>query len=205
MDSATIEAFLPLSRRIAADIWKHHGRALELDDLKGEASLILVKAANSYDPSRGRLSAHIAARVQFDLTDYIRSANPLTRNHQESIKRGESRRIKHIPLTFEKDGRETLRSMLSKDDGAIEASLAAEDLERLLRSVKFTLLQGKVFVRIRAGKASVEIAKELGLRSGHVRQLRQAVIEKLRNATANPAPIFLGIKKSTLRTRSLPA
>lgn len=184
-----IERFLPLAKKIAWEVWQR-GRSLDLADLEGQAGLILVKAMDSHDPSRGELAPHVAFRLRHDLLDYVRVLSPLTRNHHTAIKAGKAVPVAHISLSLSPDDAEERALSPMANEIPVAEVLASDQIDSLRRSVKFTLQELKVFRRMRAGKDFPQIVREMRVSEGRISQLCRAVVEKLRAAEANPLPRY---------------
>lgn len=67
-----VSEFLPLAHSIAYSVWVRGGSIEDLDELKGQVGLILIKAARGFDPLRGTLRKYLSYRVRQDLLDFIR-------------------------------------------------------------------------------------------------------------------------------------
>lgn len=161
-----VSEYLPLAHTIAYAVWRGGGSSEDLDDLKGQAGLIMVKAARSFDPARGTLKKHLTYRVRYDLLDYIRK-----------------RRTK-IPPTVEQLN--ALHDIVAKKpDTAMAKILADEQLADALRGVGFTYKQRAVFNRVRRGQSQVEISKGLKLTEGRVSQLWKRAIIKVQKHLKN--------------------
>lgn len=164
--SIDVTEYLPLAKQIAYSIWSRGGRSHDLDDLQGQAALILIQAARDYDPARAALKKYLAYQVQHRLLDYIRWRR----------KRLEVRGIDEVVAA----------TMPAAPDPKIEGLEVALRLENAMYGVKFTSRQRVVFNRVRKGQGVAQIAKELKLTEGRIHQLWSAAVEKIQEHLKDP-------------------
>ena len=178
-----LEQFYPLAEQIATKIWNKGGRTLDLDDLKGQAGLILVQASRSYDPSRGKLLQHIQARLNFDLLDYLRKINPLSRDHRQQIKQGTEAPICHQSLTpFEDSAGSNISSPVNMEQEIINRSV----VDQLIACPLLDKREKRILIGVHGEMQMSAISKLLDISPGRVSQIFTAVRDKLLTAPVSP-------------------
>jgi RNA polymerase sigma factor (sigma-70 family) len=89
---ATIRAMLPLVRRIARRV-KRLVPGFDLDDLIGDGSVGLIRAVDSYDPSRGPSLQQYAQRlIAGSMLNGIRRMDPVSERARRTVRDGENAR-----------------------------------------------------------------------------------------------------------------
>jgi RNA polymerase sigma factor FliA len=89
---ASIRCFVPLVRKIARRI-KRIVPVLDLDDLIGDGSIGLIRAVDSYDPSRGPTLRHYAKRLIVGaMLNGIRRMDPVSERSRRIVRDGENQR-----------------------------------------------------------------------------------------------------------------
>ena len=89
---AAIRGFLPLVRTIARRL-KRLVPNLDLDDLVGDGSVGLVRAVDSFDPSRGPSLQHYARRLILGaMLNGVRRMDPVSERSRRLTRHGENRR-----------------------------------------------------------------------------------------------------------------
>jgi RNA polymerase sigma factor FliA len=89
---AAIRCFLPLVKRIARRV-KRLVPLLDVDDLIGDGSVGLIRAIDSYDPTRGPTLRHYARRLIVGaMLNGIRRMDPVSERSRRIVRDGENQR-----------------------------------------------------------------------------------------------------------------
>ncbi|MEE8517502.1 MAG: sigma-70 family RNA polymerase sigma factor [Dehalococcoidia bacterium] len=159
-------AFERVHRYIALRIGFIH----EAEDISSEVFLKALRSAGSYRDTGKPLEAWVFRIAHNLVVDHLRK---------------QSRTGVNVPL----DGAETLASVETVHE-RIERREDAEELHRALKGLTEPQRQ-VIALRFGAGMSSEEVADVLGKRSGAVRYLQHAAIEKLRKELGR-APAMAG-------------
>jgi RNA polymerase sigma factor (sigma-70 family) len=165
------EDFLPTADTIARSVWLRGGRTLDLDDLKGQAALIVTLAIRSHDPERGSLEAHVRSRIQYDLIDYIRKVRIGSRHHHDLIQAGKAEPIRQVPITILEGGAGQVVPVLS--------SMPEIELKLLLRDIVLTKREQRILKRTRSGETRKSIGRRIRLTEGRISQILADIIRKI--------------------------
>ena len=158
---------------------QYKSEILSTDDLVSEGSIGLMKAAQKYDPHRGKPFVTFAAPF---IRQSIEQAIARLEEHAEVRSTDES-----IPVGSRNNY--TLLNVLEdvnavKADAALEQSSLSDDLIRvmgILNDREAAVIRR--FFGVEAERRTMaEIGEELGIRRERVRQVRDAALRKLRKA-----------------------
>ena len=161
-----------LARQYKSDI-------LSTDDLVNEGSIGLVKAAERFDPSRGKPFVTFAAPyIRRSIETAIQRLNttPDVRSTDESLPRGS--RNNYTLLNVLEDG------SAPQADALLEENTLTEDLLRVIGVLNereqrvVNLYYGNGYER----QTMAEIGEVMGLKRERVRQIRDLAVRKLRKA-----------------------
>lgn len=166
---------ITLARQYKSDI-------LTTDDLVNEGTIGMLKAAEKYDPQRGKPFVTFAApyiRRSIEAAINMVQTNTTVRSTDESLPLGSKNNYTLLNVLEDKDA--------EKADVIVEEDMLSEDLlrytnllsERELRVVN--LYYGIGYER----QTMAEIGEVLGLKRERVRQIRNTAVRKLRKAAKN--------------------
>ena len=166
--------------RLVAHVVKKYTGAAETDDMISVGSIGLIKAINTYEPSRGtRLATYTARCIENEILMFIRAG----KKHKSTLSLSD-------PVGTDKDGNElTLMDLLfEKEDkvfGSVEQSLMQE---KFLAAVKKLLNEREtVIICLRyalTGGAPLpqrEVARQLKISRSYVSRIEKRALEKLRD------------------------
>lgn len=166
--------------RLVAHVVKKYTGAAETDDMISVGSIGLIKAINTYEPSRGtRLATYTARCIENEILMFIRAG----KKHRNTVSLSD-------PVGTDKDGNElTLMDLLfEKEDkvfGSVEQSLMQE---KFLSAVRQLLNEREtVVIMLRyalAGGAPLpqrEVARRLKISRSYVSRIEKRALEKLRD------------------------
>ena len=173
-----IERNLRLAAHIAKK-YKAHGR--DIDDLIQIGSIGLVKAVNTYTPSRGRsLASYLGRCIENEILMSIRA---------ERRRRGEV--SLEEPIGVDRDGNEiTVGDVLGTDEehvfGEVFERISSERLRRLVDSELDVRERSVILLRygLDGGEPlpQREVGKLLGISRSYVSRIEKRALEKLREA-----------------------
>jgi RNA polymerase sigma factor FliA len=119
---ASIRELLPLVKKIARRL-KRLAPGFDLDDLVGDGSLGLIRAVDSYDPSRGSSLKHFARHsIAGAMLNGIRRMDPVSERARRAVRDGENERY---AIAVERGDLPTLAEMDRRRPGYARASAAA--------------------------------------------------------------------------------
>lgn len=153
---------------------------LSTDDLISEGSIGLIKAAEKYDPSRGKPFVTFSAPyIRHSIEDAIRRAAGETPvlSTDESLPVGSNNNYTLLNVLEDKDA--------PKADLVLEQASLSDDL---IRSIDVLNEREQAVIKEFFGidsekKTMAEIGIELGLKRERVRQIRDKAMRKLRKTT----------------------
>jgi DNA-directed RNA polymerase specialized sigma24 family protein len=148
VDSAAIQAHMPMVERKARKLHARLPASVVLDDLVQAGRVAVWRALESFD-GRGNLGAHVTKRVGFALIDYLRETHPAGRNGPAVV---------HV-------SDDELALLVAEDDPAADVQ-RAQDFD--VQMDKFTPERRAAIQRTLAGKpgGSVSAAKVTALLEG---------------------------------------
>ena len=178
-DAAARDKLIRHNMRLVAHIVKKYAGAAETDDMISVGSIGLIKAINTYEPSRGtRLATYTARCIENEVLMFIRAG----KKHRANVSLSD-------PVGTDKDGNElTIMDLLfEKEDkvfGSVEQSLM---LEKFLSAVKRLLDERETqVIRMRyaltggAPQPQREVARRLKISRSYVSRIEKRALEKLR-------------------------
>lgn len=166
--------------------------ALEVDDLMQEGALGLLRAARTFDPTKGAWATYASHWLRQSMGRSLQNMGSTVRApvhlQERRVKAGERPRpvMRRLDLPISHDTPTTYGDLLADDtpspeDCAAECERAAE-LSALMRRAKLTERERRV-LRLRSLDVSLEdIGTELSLTRERVRQIEQTALERLRRA-----------------------
>jgi RNA polymerase sporulation-specific sigma factor len=175
-----IERNLRLAAHIAKK-YKANGR--DIDDLIQIGSIGLVKAVNTYTPSRGRsLASYLGRCIENEILMSIRA---------ERRRRGEV--SLEEPIGVDRDGNEiTVGDVLGTDEDAVFAEavgrICANGLKKLINDTLDGRERSVIALRFGLDNGEPmpqrEVGRLLGISRSYVSRIEKKAIEKLRDAAA---------------------
>lgn len=164
-------------RLVAHIVKKFENGREDVEDLIGVGNLGLMKAIDTYDPSRGtKLATYAAKCVENEILMYLRSRKKTRK--EVSL---------HDPVGVDREGNEvTLIEMLSSDDDAVpdqvdclwQHSRVREWLEALPRKER-EVLERRYGLRDGIRRTQRDIARELGISRSYVSRIEKRAIQTM--------------------------
>lgn len=149
------------------------------EELHSAGMVGLLKAARSYDPSRGaEFKTYAYHRIRGAMLDELRSLDFLPRSLREKAREKGEQAPAVIGLPTDEDGSDSLEveAMIS---GAIENQELAEALQIAIRSLP-DKMRVVMHLYYNEGRRMREIGEELNLTESRVSQIHSAAVARLR-------------------------
>lgn len=165
--------------RLVAHVVKKYAGAAETDDMISVGSIGLIKAIDTYEPSRGtRLATYTARCIENEILMFIRAG----KKHKSNVSLSD-------PVGTDKDGNElTIMDLLfEKEDkvfGSVEQSLMQEKflaaVKRLLDERETTVMCLRYALAGGVPMPQREVARRLKISRSYVSRIEKRALEKLR-------------------------
>ena len=178
-DAAARDKLIRHNMRLVAHIVKKYAGAAETDDMISVGSIGLIKASNTYEPSRGtRLATYTARCIENEVLMFIRAG----KKHRANVSLSD-------PVGTDKDGNElTIMDLLfEKEDkvfGSVEQSLMLEKflsaVKRLLDERETQVICMRYALTGGAPQPQREVARRLKISRSYVSRIEKRALEKLR-------------------------
>lgn len=178
-DAAARDKLIRHNMRLVAHIVKKYAGAAETDDMISVGSIGLIKAINTYAPSRGtRLATYTARCIENEVLMFIRAG----KKHRANVSLSD-------PVGTDKDGNElTIMDLLfEKEDkvfGSVEQSLMLEKflsaVKRLLDERETQVICMRYALTGGAPQPQREVARRLKISRSYVSRIEKRALEKLR-------------------------
>ena len=178
-DAAARDRLIRHNMRLVAHIVKKYAGAAETDDMISVGSIGLIKAINTYEPSRGtRLATYTARCIENEVLMFIRAG----KKHRANVSLSD-------PVGTDKDGNElTIMDLLfEKEDkvfGSVEQSLMLEKflsaVKRLLDERATQVICMRYALTGGAPQPQREVARRLKISRSYVSRIEKRALEKLR-------------------------
>ena len=178
-DAAARDKLIRHNMRLVAHIVKKYAGAAETDDMISVGSIGLIKAINTYEPSRGtRLATYTARCIENEVLMFIRAG----KKHRANVSLSD-------PVGTDKDGNElTIMDLLfEKEDkvfGSVEQSLMLEKflsaVKRLLDERETQVICMRYALTGDAPQPQREVARRLKISRSYVSRIEKRALEKLR-------------------------
>ena len=166
--------------RLVAHVVKKYTGAAETDDMISVGSIGLIKAIDTYEPSRGtRLATYTARCIENEILMFIRAG----KKHKSNLSLSD-------PVGTDKDGNElTLMDLLfEKEDkvfGSVEQSLMQEKflsaVKRLLNERETVIICLRYALTGGSPLPQREVARQLKISRSYVSRIEKRALEKLRD------------------------
>ena len=178
-DAAARDKLIRHNMRLVAHIVKKYAGAAETDDMISVGSIGLIKAINTYEPSRGtRLATYTARCIENEVLMFIRAG----KKHRANVSLSD-------PVGTDKDGNElTIMDLLfEKEDkvfGSVEQSLMLEKflsaVKRLLDERETQVICMRYALTGGAPQPQREVARRLKISRSYVSRIEKRALENLR-------------------------
>ena len=178
-DAAARDKLIRHNMRLVAHIVKKYAGAAETDDMISVGSIGLIKAINTYEPSRGtRLATYTARCIENEVLMFIRAG----KKHRANVSLSD-------PVGTDKDGNElTIMDLLfEKEDkvfGSVEQSLMLEKfisaVKRRLDELETQVICMRYALTGGAPQPQREVARRLKISRSYVSRIEKRALEKLR-------------------------
>ena len=178
-DAAARDKLIRHNMRLVAHIVKKYAGTAETDDMISVGSIGLIKAINTYEPSRGtRLATYTARCIENEVLMFIRAG----KKHRANVSLSD-------PVGTDKDGNElTIMDLLfEKEDkvfGSVEQSLMLEKflsaVKRLLDERETQVICMRYALTGGAPQPQREVARRLKISRSYVSRIEKRALEKLR-------------------------
>lgn len=178
-DAAARDKLIRHNMRLVAHIVKKYAGAAETDDMISVGGIGLIKAINTYEPSRGtRLATYTARCIENEVLMFIRAG----KKHRANVSLSD-------PVGTDKDGNElTIMDLLfEKEDkvfGSVEQSLMLEKflsaVKRLLDERETQVICMRYALTGGAPQPQREVARRLKISRSYVSRIEKRALEKLR-------------------------
>jgi RNA polymerase sporulation-specific sigma factor len=164
-------------RLVAHIVKKFDNTGEDADDLISIGAVGLIKAIDTYDPSKGtRLATYAARCVENEILMFLRAA-----------KRTRGEVSLYDPIGVDREGNEiTLIDVLGSDPDAVHEQVAADvEMENLLRKLRYLDHKERTVLEMRFGLAGGrrrtqrEVAKALGISRSYVSRIEKRAVSKL--------------------------
>ena len=165
--------------RLVAHVVKKYTGAAETDDMISVGSIGLIKAIDTYEPSRGtRLATYTARCIENEILMFIRAG----KKHKSNLSLSD-------PVGTDKDGNElTLMDLLfEKEEGVfrtVESRLVKEKFMRLLQDTlserEYTVLCLRYGLKGGAPMPQREVAAFLKISRSYISRIEKRAIERVR-------------------------
>ncbi|HHW08142.1 MAG TPA: RNA polymerase sporulation sigma factor SigK [Clostridia bacterium] len=164
-------------RLVAHIIKKFEGTGEDNDDLISIGTIGLIKAINTFNPSKGtRLATYAARCIENEILMHLRS-----------IKKTKGEVSIHDPIGVDREGNEiTLIDVLGTDQDIVADTVELlHEQERVLAKLKTLTARERNVLIMRYGlfnsfrKTQREIAKKLGISRSYVSRIEKRALEKL--------------------------
>ncbi len=180
-DKSAKDKLVNHNMRLVAHIVKKYNGSAETDDLISVGSIGLIKAINTFEPSKGsQLATYTARCIENEILMLLR-ANKKYKN-DVSI---------YDTVGADKDGNElTLIDLLYEKEDVVFASVDKslerekfiEQLEKLLTKREFTVICLRYGLKCERSYAQREVAKFLKISRSYISRIEKKAIEKLKDA-----------------------
>ncbi len=178
-DKRARDRLIAHNMRLVAHVVKKYTGAAETDDMISVGSIGLIKAINTYEPSRGtRLATYTARCIENEILMFIRAG----KKHKSNLSLSD-------PVGTDKDGNElTLMDLLfEKEDkvfGSVEQALMQEKflaaIRRLLNERETEIVSLRYALTGGAPLPQREVARRLKISRSYVSRIEKRALEKLR-------------------------
>ncbi len=178
-DAEAKEKLINHNLRLVAHIVKKYNGAAETDDLISVGSIGLIKAINTYEPSKGTALATYTARcIENEILMLLRA----NKKHKSEISLSD-------PVGSDKDGNElTLMDLLcekddvvfAKVDKSIEREKFVKFLKENLSGREFTVLCLRYGIKTDRSYCQREVAAMLKISRSYISRIEKKAIEKLK-------------------------
>ena len=168
-------------RLVAHIAKKYHSSDKDFDDIISIGTIGLIKAINTFDPSKGnRLVTYASKCIENEILMYFRSEKK--KNREVSL---------YEPLGTDKDGNSiSLLDIIESDSKDMLSEYATKEqllwllknIEKLLTPFEFNIIKKRYGLFGEKETTQREIAAELGISRSYVSRIEKKCLEKLKKA-----------------------
>lgn len=168
-------------RLVAHIAKKYHSSDKDFDDIISIGTIGLIKAINTFDPSKGnRLVTYASKCIENEILMYFRSEKKKSR--EVSL---------YEPLGTDKDGNSiSLLDIIESDSKDMLVEYATNEqlswlfknIEKLLTPFEFNIIKKRYGIFGEKETTQREIASELGISRSYVSRIEKKCLEKLKKA-----------------------
>lgn len=184
-DMEARNALVECNMRLVAHIAKkYHSSDKDFDDIISIGTIGLIKAINTFDPSKGnRLVTYASKCIENEILMYFRSEKKKSR--EVSL---------YEPLGTDKDGNSiSLLDIIESDSKDMLSEYATNEqlfwlfknIEKLLTPFEFNIIKKRYGLFGEKETTQREIAAELGISRSYVSRIEKKCLEKLKKALDN--------------------
>lgn len=181
-DMEARNALVECNMRLVAHIAKkYHSSDKDFDDIISIGTIGLIKAINTFDPSKGnRLVTYASKCIENEILMYFRSEKKKSR--EVSL---------YEPLGTDKDGNSiSLLDIIESDSKDMLSEYATNEqlfwlfknIEKLLTPFEFNIIKKRYGLFGEKETTQREIAAELGISRSYVSRIEKKCLEKLKKA-----------------------
>ena len=198
-DLAAKEILIKHNLRLVAHVVKKYNGAAEADDLISCGTIGLIKAINSFDPTKGtQISTYAARCIENEILMFLR----VSKKHQQ---------VGSLAETFgsEKDGSELVLADIIADDSddPKEEIFHRQMMEKLIAEMQnrldpreFKIISLRYGIENNISLPQREVAQLLGISRSYISRIEKHAIEIIREIVAEPA--FQGFYDQTEPTQN---
>lgn len=171
-----VEPYVPLVKAAAYQLWKRRP-FLEREDLEGDGFVGLMRAAQSYDASKGAsFKTYAWFRIVGAIRDGIRQQQATTGYHR---KRGRVARLVDLDEVISDHTEDTFGDFLADPRVDIEGDLLAKEKHAALDTAPLSTRERVVLKASLGGMALPALGEYYGICESRASQLRASAIRKV--------------------------
>lgn len=180
-DLSAKEKLINHNMRLVAHIVKKYNGSAETDDLISVGSIGLIKAINTFEPSKGsQLATYTARCIENEILMLLRANKKFKNDVSLTSSVGtdkEGNELSLIDLLYEKDD-----VVFSQVDKSIEHEKFMEFLKKTLSKREYTVICLRYGLKCKRNYAQREVALFLKISRSYISRIEKRAIEKLREA-----------------------
>lgn len=180
-DLSAKEKLINHNMRLVAHIVKKYNGSAETDDLISVGSIGLIKAINTFEPSKGsQLATYTARCIENEILMLLRANKKFKNDVSLTSSVGtdkEGNELTLIDLLYEKDD-----VVFSQVDKSIEHEKFMEFLKKTLSKREYTVICLRYGLKCKRNYAQREVALFLKISRSYISRIEKRAIEKLREA-----------------------
>ena len=176
-----IAASLPLTRIIARRLASRLPKSVAVDDLASAGAIGLIKAADRFDPDRGRpFAAYAKHRILGEMLDFLRAEDPLSRTERRARRKfSEAPGSCSFPATVSIETVLNQVSRMRSADSTPPDCLLQASLLKARRSL--SAKENRVIsLLFYSDWSSLQISRLIGVNESRISQIKSSALSKLR-------------------------